>query len=81
MITKSKQVAHTSYVRALLEPGIAQMQLKNIPKLYKALGYSVEIKTSTENGKIIHKIFVYREGSTSQFFRRTIYIEELDQKA
>ena len=81
MITKSKQVAHTSYVRAQLEPCIAQMQLKNIPKLYKALGYSVEIKTSTENGKTIHKIFVGRGAATSQFVQRAIYIEELDQKA
>lgn len=81
MITKSKQVAHTPNVRAQLEPGIAQMQLKNIPKLYKALGYSVEIKTSTKNGKIIHKISVCRGGSSSQLMRRTIYIEESNQKA
>jgi len=81
MINKSKQAIHTSYVRAQLEPIIAKMQLKNIPKLYKALGYSVEIKTNTKNGKTIHQIFVSRGGSKSQYFRRTIFIEELSQKA
>ena len=79
MINKSKQFPHTSCVRAQLEPNIAKMQLKNIPKLYEALGYSVEIETSNKGGKTIHKISVHREKSTSQFFLNLIYIEELAQ--
>jgi len=79
MISKSEVLPHTPCVRAQLEPAIAKMQLKNIPKLYKALGYSVEIQTINEGGKIIHKIICYRGGSATPFIRRMILIEELGE--
>lgn len=79
MLNKSEVLPHISQVRAQLEPSIAKMQLKNIPKLYKALGYSVTIKTIKDGGKTIHKIYVVKGEKATPYSRRMIYIEELSQ--
>ncbi len=78
MIKNSEFLHRTPYIKAQLESSIAKMQLENIPKLYEALGYSVEIHTNTDGNKLTHKICVYRGGSANPTIRRTIYIEEID---
>ncbi len=64
-------------VRAQMEPSIAKMQLNNIPKLYKALGYSITIKTINVHGKVIHKIYVNKGEVANPLSSRLICIEEL----
>lgn len=80
MIKSPEFFHHIPHIRAQLESSIAKMQLENIPKLYEALGYSVEIQTNTDGNKLTHKIFVYRGGSVNPTIRQTIYIEEIDNK-
>ena len=79
MIKRSEVFHHAPCVKARLESPIAKMQLKNIPKLFRAIGYSVKIQTVTEDGKTIHMIYVYRGGLANPSSCRTIYIEEICQ--
>ena len=66
-------------IRAQMEPSIAKMQLNNIPKLYKALGYSITIKTTNAHGKVIHKIYVDKKEVATPLSSRLICIEELSK--
>ena len=55
----------TRRIRQVLEPNIAKQEVKNISKLYRAMGWSVHKSVAVENGVVVHKILANKGGIAS----------------
>ena len=55
----------TRRIRQVLEPNIAKQEVKNIAKLYRAVGWAVHKSVVVENGAVVHKILANKGGIVS----------------
>ena len=49
-------MSRTRRIRQVLEPNIAKQEVKNISKLYRAMGWAVHKSVAVENEVVVHKI-------------------------